>query len=177
MVKPALSVELTTTSQESVLRQVPCNNNNDRELPNGKTKDWSRAQNTSRLRPNRDTLVNKTYICCTPQIINTSGIIHLSQPITVLLRGNTANTQYPHRPWKEKVLCYPAHVCNWEQNQPSDIPDRHHCHLQYLVWRCPHQANVKHEAYNVTLPTSPLKQLPAAETTGADWPSGTKKKR
>ena len=50
----------------------------------------------------------------------------------MLLLGNTANTLCSQRPRKEKVLCYPAHICSWEQIHPSNIPDRHRRHLQYL---------------------------------------------
>ena len=76
----------------------------------------------------------------------------------------TRQIQCPYRPHKEKILCYPAHVHNWEQIHPSDIPDRYRCHLQYLVRRCPSQADAKYEAHKVTLPTPPLRRLPATET-------------
>ena len=36
----------------------------------------------------------------------------------MLLPGNTANTQHPHKPRKEKILCYTAHVCNRDKFTP-----------------------------------------------------------
>lgn len=64
MAKPAISVELTTTSPESVLRQAPPNMNNQGELPNGKLRVGGEATEHLAAGPNQNPLVNKTYICC-----------------------------------------------------------------------------------------------------------------
>ena len=64
MAKPAISVELTTTSPESVSRQAPPNMNNQGELPNGKLRVGGEATEHLAAGPNQNPLVNKTYICC-----------------------------------------------------------------------------------------------------------------
>ena len=151
--KPVVSVELTTTPQDSVLRQAPRNKNNHGKLPNGKLRAGFEATEHLAAGPNRTSVWAKHTSAAHDKSPTSCGILHWWLPRTMLLRGNTANTQCPHRPRKEKVLCYSAHVCNWEQFHPNDIPDRHRRHLQYHIWRCPSQADAKHEAYKVTLPT------------------------
>ena len=88
MVKPALSVESTTTSPESVLRQVPLNKNNNEELPNGKLRAGVEATEHLAAGPNRDPLVNKPYISCRRQMIN------------ILWNTTLMTTKNSATPWK-----------------------------------------------------------------------------
>ena len=66
-----LSVESTTTSPESVSRQVPLNKNNHGELPNGKLRAGVEAKEHRVAGSNQNPLVNKTYICCRRQMMKT----------------------------------------------------------------------------------------------------------
>ena len=88
MAKPALSVELTTTSPESVSRQIPLNKNNHGGLPNGKLRVGGVAIEHLAAGPNQNPLVNKTYICCRRQMVNTPW------NTTLMTTKNTAT------PWK-----------------------------------------------------------------------------
>ena len=89
MAKPALSVELTTTFPESVSRQVPLNKNNQGELPNGKLMVGGETTEHLATGPNQNPRVNKTYICCRRQMINTLWT-------TILMTTKNSATPWKH---------------------------------------------------------------------------------
>ena len=80
-------------------------------------------------------LVNKPYICCRRQMINTSWntkLMTTKNSATPWKHGKyTASTKTTQR--KNTLLHCLQHVCNREQIHPSGIPNRHRRHLQYLV--------------------------------------------
>ena len=119
----------------------PRNKNNRGKLTNGKLRAGIEATEHLAAGPNRTSVWANHTSAAHDKWPTPCGILYWWLPRTMLLPGNTANTQCPHRPRKEKVLCYSAHVCSWEQIHPNDIPDRHRRHLQYLIWRCPSQAD------------------------------------
>lgn len=130
--KTCMKCGVTATSPESVSRQVPLNKNNHKEQPNGMLR--ARVETTKLLAAcaNRNPLMNKTYILCRRQMINT---LWNTTPMTTKNSGTpckqgkyTVSTQA-----KKKVLCCPAQVCNWEQIHPGNIRGTQCHHLQYLA--------------------------------------------